>query len=76
MREISGDATVYYCDRPFSFLRASMSEVPPAIRSLLRRLFASAPPKPSPWKGPNRPQNDLLGFEDFDDDELNLLTAF
>jgi hypothetical protein len=33
-------------------------------------------PEPSPLEGPNRPQNDLIGFEDFDDDELNLIATF
>jgi hypothetical protein len=73
---ISGDATVYYYERSFSFLHALMYEVPPAIRTLLCRLITSLPPEPSPWEGPNRPQDDFLGFEDFDDDELNLLATF
>jgi hypothetical protein len=29
-----------------------------------------------PWEGPNRPQTDLLGFEDFEDNKLNLLATF
>jgi hypothetical protein len=53
-----------------------MSEVPPTIRRILRRFITSLPPEPSPWEDPHRPQNDLLGFEDFDDDELNFLTTF
>jgi hypothetical protein len=75
-REISVDATVYYHDRSFSLLLASMSEVPQAIRRLLHRLMTSLPPEPSPWEGLNRSQNNFLGFEDFDDDELNLLATF
>jgi hypothetical protein len=42
-REISGDAIIYYHDRPFSFLFASMSEVPLGIQRLLRRLITSLP---------------------------------
>jgi hypothetical protein len=53
-----------------------MSEVPPVIRRLLRRLIISLLPESSPWEGPNRPQNNLLGVGDFDDDELNLLAIF
>jgi hypothetical protein len=53
-----------------------MPEVPPAIRRLLCGLISSLPPEPSPWEGPNRPQNDRLGFEDCDDDELNLIATF
>jgi hypothetical protein len=63
-RDISVDATVYYHNRSFSFLLASMSEVPQVIRRLLRRLITSLPPELSPWESPNRPQNDILGFED------------
>jgi hypothetical protein len=76
MHDFSGAATVYYHDRPFSSLFASISEIPAAIRRLLRRLITSLPPEPSPWEGQNRPQNDLLGFEDFDNDELNLIATF
>jgi hypothetical protein len=53
-----------------------MSEVMLAIRGLLHRLITSLSPEPSPWEGSNRLQNDFLNFEDFDDDELNLLATF
>jgi hypothetical protein len=53
-----------------------MPEVLPAIWRLFRRLITSLPPEPSSRTGPNRLQNDLLGFQDFDDDELNLLATF
>jgi hypothetical protein len=53
-----------------------MSEVMPAILKLLRRLITSLSPEPFPWEGQNRAQNHLLGFEDFDDDKLDLLATF
>jgi hypothetical protein len=52
-----------------------MFKVPPAIGRHLRRLITLLPPEPSLWEGPNRPQNDVLSFEDFDDDELNLVAT-
>jgi hypothetical protein len=53
-----------------------MPEVRPAIRRLFCRLITSLLPEPSLCESPNRLQNDLFDFEDFDDDELNLLATF
>jgi hypothetical protein len=53
-RDTSVDTTLYYHNRRLNFLFASMSEVPPAIQKLIRRLITSFPPEPSPWKRPNR----------------------